>query len=249
MAEDILVAETVPVLSPAGRIVDTFIAPTKTFEAVKVKPMWWVPWLLTSLVGLVFGYVVLHKIGVPALIDGIIAQSSALQERMANASPEQAAAMRNGMTMQFKGMYAWPALALVFGLIVSGIFLATANFVFGGKATYAQMLGVWFYGTLPLLVITILTIITVYAGMASDQFNIKNTVGTNVGYYLQGGSSPKWLVTLMSSFDIVAIWAAVLLTIGVSIVAGIKRGAAATVVFGWWALYVLIQTGIATIGS
>jgi hypothetical protein len=109
------------------------------------------------------------------------------------------------------------------------------------------MLAVWFYGTLPIIFISILTIITIFAGMQSDSFNIKNTVGTNIGYFLQGGDSPHWLATLLSSVDVFAIWSAILLTIGISIVAGIKRSSAAIVVFGWWALYVIFQTAIAAI--
>jgi Yip1 domain len=130
---------------------------------------------------------------------------------------------------------------------VAGILLGTANFAFGGRARYGQMLAVWFYGTLPLIFISILTIVTIFAGMQSDSFNIKNTVGTNIGYFLQGGDSPHWLVTLLSSFDVFAIWCAILLTLGISIVAGIKRSSAAIIVFGWWALYVLGQTAITAI--
>jgi hypothetical protein len=47
---------------------------------------------------------------------------------------------------------------------------------------------------------------------------------------------------LLSAMDIFAVWSAVLLTIGVSTVAGIKRGAAAAVVFGWWVLFILLST-------
>ena len=115
--------------------------------------------------------------------------------------------------------------------------------MFGGRATYNQMLAVWFYGTLPLIFISVLTVVSLYAGMSGDSFNIRNTLGTNVGYYLQN-SAPLWLVTLLSSVDIVAIWAAVLLTMGVSTVAGIKRGAAAAMVFGWWGIYGIILTPI-----
>ncbi len=121
-----------------------------------------------------------------------------------------------------------------------------ANFGAGGKATFAQMLGVWFYGSLPLLVFFLLTIAAIYAGLAGDSFNIKNPIGTNVGFYLS--DAPKALVPLLSAIDIFAIWTAWLLAIGVSIVAGIKRGAAMGIVFGAWFVWVLIQCGLATLG-
>ncbi len=75
------------------------------------------------------------------------------------------------------------------------------------------------------------------------QFNMKNPVGTNIGYYLMGGESPKWLVELLSAADIFSIWTAIVLAIGVSTVAGIKRGAAAAVVVGWWLLAIVLKVG------
>jgi len=129
------------------------------------------------------------------------------------------------------------------------VLLATANFGAGGKATFKQMLGVWFYGTLPLTVFSLLVIVAVYAGAASDPFNIKNAIGTNPGFYLADSELPKMLVPLLSAIDIFAIWTAVLLTIGVSTVAGIKRGAAAVVVVGWWLVVILLQTAGAAFGG
>jgi Yip1 domain len=249
MSESVLVQDGAA-SSPAGlsqveRVVDAYIAPSKTFEDIKRDASWWFPFLLTAFLAVIFSYVVLNKIGLPTLVDGIVHQTPSLEDRLANSTPEQAAGIRRGIEVQFKFMYVSPVIFIVVGAIVAAIFLATANFAFGGRATYKQMLAVWFYGTLPLAFASILTMVTVFAGVAGDSFNIKNTIGTNIGYYLMSGDSPKWLVTLLSSVDVLAIWAALLLTIGISIVAGIKRSSAAVVVFGWWALYVLCQTGIA----
>jgi hypothetical protein len=63
-----------------------------------------------------------------------------------------------------------------------------------------------------------------------------------VGFYLAESELPKTLMPLLSAIDIFAIWTAVLLTIGVSAVAGIKRGAAGVIVFGWWIVFILLQT-------
>ena len=247
MNQSVMVAQqNVPMgLSQVERVVDTFVAPTKTFEDIRRNASWWMPWLLSAVLAVLFSFVVLSKIGLPALVDGVVHQSASLEDRLANSPPEQAASIRHSIEMQFRFMYVSPVIFLIIGVIVAGIFLGTANFVFGGRATFGQMLAVWFYGTLPLAVISILTMISVYAGISGDSFNIKNTLGTNIGYYLMNGETPHWLVTLLSSFDIIAIWCAVLLTMGISTVAGIKRGAAAAMVFGWWAIYVLLQTGVA----
>jgi hypothetical protein len=246
MQQTVPVVEAQP-LSEVARVVDTFVAPSKTFTDIRRSATWWLPFVLICIVTGVFAYTVLNKVGVSTLVDSTIHNSASLSDRVANASPADAAKMRAAIGTQFRFMYLAPVFILIVGLIVAGVFLGTANFMFGGKANYKQMLAVWFYGTLPLIFISLLTIITIFAGMQSDSFNVKNTVGTNVGYFLQGGDSPHWLTTLLSSVDIFAIWSAILLTIGISIVAGIKRSSAAIVVFGWWALYVIFQTAIAAI--
>lgn len=246
MQQTVPVAETQP-LSEVARVVDTFVAPSKTFADIRRSASWWLPFVLICIVTGVFAYTVLHKVGLPTLVDSVIHSNASLGDRIANSTPDQVAKIRSSIEMQFKFMYIAPVFILIVALIVAGVFLGTANFIFGGKANYKQMLAVWFYGTLPIIFISLLTIITLFAGMQSDSFNIKNTVGTNIGYFLQGGDSPHWLSTLLSSVDVFAIWSAILLTIGVSIVAGIKRSSAAIVVFGWWALYVIFQTAFAAI--
>jgi hypothetical protein len=249
MSEQVMVSHDGPFLNPLQRVADTFVAPEKTFADVKKGANWLLPFLIAAVVGLVYAFTIVHKIGLPTLVDGLIHQSSALEDRLANATPEQATAIRASLEMQFKFLYAGPVFSIIFGLIGAGVLLATANFVAGGRATFKQMLGVWFYGTLPLTLFYLLVSVAVGAGLGGDQFNMKNPMGTNIGYYLMGGESPKWLVELLSAADIFSIWTAIVLTIGVSTVAGIKRGAAAAVVVGWWFLVIVLKVVGAAIGG
>lgn len=238
-----------PGLSQGQRVVDTFIAPTKTFTDIVRNSSWWLPYLLSALIGIIFAYAILNKIGLATLVDGVVHHSASLEDRIANAAPADAAKIRSTIETQFKFAYAGPIIGLIIGFLCAGVLTASANFGFGGKAKYQQMLAVWFYGTLPLVLFYVLTIILIYAGMGSDQFDINNAIGTNIGYYLAGGESPHWLVALLASVDIFAIWSALLLTLGVSIVAGIKRSSAAIIVFGWWFLVVLLKVAGAAIGG
>ena len=238
-----------PGLSQVGRVVDTFVAPSKTFTDILRDASWWMPYLLGALLGIIFAYAILHKVGLPTLVDGVIHQNKSLEDAIANGTPDTAAKIRGRIETQFKFSYLGPVIGLISGLISAGILLATANFAFGGKAKYKQMLAVWFYSTLPLVVFYLLVIISIYAGLGGDQFDIQNAIGTNIGYYLSGSELPHWLVTLLSAIDVFAIWSAILLTIGVSIVAGIKRSSAAIVVFGWWILFVLLKVAGAAISG
>jgi hypothetical protein len=239
---ELATAAEAPLLNPMQRVVNVFVAPAKTFADVKRSSGWWVPYLIAVAVGLVYAYALLHKIGLPALVDGVIRQSPALESRITSSTPDVAARIHSSIETQFKFLYIGPVFSLLAGLAAAGILLATANFGAGGRASYKEMLGVWFYGALPLALLYLLVVAAVYGGVASDNFNIKNPIGTNVGFYLAESDLPKTLMPLLSALDIFAIWTAVVLTIGVSTVAGIKRGAAAAIVFGWWIVFILLQT-------
>jgi hypothetical protein len=249
---EIVAAEAQPVepgLSQVERVVDTFVAPSKTFKDILRDASWWLPFLLAVALGIVFAYAILNKVGLPTLVDGVIHHNKTLEDTIANGTPADVAKIRGRVETQFKFSYLGPVIGLISGLICAGILLATANFAFGGKAKYKQMLAVWFYATLPLVVFYLLVVVSIYAGLGGDQFDIQNAIGTNIGYYLSGSELPHWLVALLSAIDVFAIWSAILLTIGVSIVAGIKRSSAAIVVFGWWILFVLLKVAGAAISG
>ncbi|MHB1022440.1 MAG: YIP1 family protein [Acidobacteriaceae bacterium] len=240
-----LTAQQVEPNAPAGltqmeRLVDTFVAPTKTFEDIRRSASWWLPFLVALVLGMAFSFTVTQKVGYSRLADGVISQSPALQDRMNSGTPAEAAQIHATIEKQFQyTIYLYPVIAIVIGLICAGVLLATVNFGMGGEAKFGQMLAVWFYATLPLSLIGILTILSLYAGMAPEQFNLQNPIGTNIGYYLSS-DTPKWLTGLLDSVDVISIWSACLLTIGVAVVGKVKRSSAAIAVFGWWILYVLV---------
>ncbi len=83
-----------------------------------------------------------------------------------------------------------------------------------------------------------------FSGLDPDAFNLKNPVATNLGYFLPM-DSPKWLMVLGTSIDVLTIWVLILLTLGCSIEGKIKKSSAATAVWGWWILITLVKIAIA----
>ncbi|MGB6405596.1 MAG: hypothetical protein WBF26_22350, partial [Candidatus Sulfotelmatobacter sp.] len=63
-------------LSEGARIVNTFIAPSKTFTDLKRNASWWGPWLLISIFALVFVYSMDRQIGFDQINRNEIAHSS-----------------------------------------------------------------------------------------------------------------------------------------------------------------------------
>ena len=65
-----------PPLSEGARIINTFIAPSKTFTDLRRNANWWAPWLLISVFGLLFVFVMGKQIGFEQISKNSIAQSS-----------------------------------------------------------------------------------------------------------------------------------------------------------------------------
>ena len=79
-----------PHLSEGARIVDTFIAPSKTFTDLRRNASWWAPWLLISIFSLAFVFVMNKQIGFEQISKNAIAQSSRA-EQFEKLPPEQQA--------------------------------------------------------------------------------------------------------------------------------------------------------------
>jgi Yip1 domain len=141
-------------------------------------------------------------------------------------------------------MAAMPVIALIMCAIMAGVLLATINFGFGGKTTFWQAFAVVWYAGLPGLVKFILGTIALFAGLAPESFNVNNFSGTNLGYFLPPETS-KPLLALATSIDVTTIWTLVLCSIGISIVAGVKRSSGYIAVFGWWLVLTLMGVGAA----
>lgn len=233
-------------LGQVERVVDTFVAPTKTFTDILRSSSWWLPWLIGIVVSLGLGYAIQQKIGWEKTYSNMMKQSPAQMQRIENLpADQQARAMTMGADFTKIIFWATPAVALLIALIGAAVLLATINFGFGGRAKFSQMFAVWFYATLPWSIQGLLGIITVYLGVDPDAFNLKNFVGTNIGYYMPPDMN-KSLIALGTAIDITTIWALILLTIGCAIVGNVKKGKAATAVFGWWVLIVILKVATAS---
>jgi hypothetical protein len=230
------------------RVVDTFVAPSKTFNDILRSSSWWLPWLLGALVPLGFSVAIQQKVGWDKTYSNILRQSSQTQQdRIAQLPPDQQARQK-AIAASFTKYVVWasPVLGLLFAAIAAGVLLMTLNFGLGGRATFGQIFAVWMYATLPWLISGILGIVVLFAGLDADAFNLKNPVGTNIGYYLPT-DLPQWLIAFGTSLDILTIWVLVLLTIGCAIVARTKLASTAIAVVGWWVLITLVKVGVAAI--
>jgi hypothetical protein len=248
MSDTVANVEASAPLNQWERVVDIFIAPSKTFNDILRSANWWLPWLLGVLVTLGFGLAIQQRVEWDKAYGNILLQSSqAEQDRVSQLPPDQQVRQKAiGAAFVKYIFWATPVLGLLFAAIAAGVLLATLNFGLGGHAKFVQVFAVWMYGTLPFVIQGILGIITLYAGLDPDSFNLKNPVGTNIGYYMPL-DWPKWLLAFGTSIDVLTIWVLILLTIGCATVAGMKRSTAAAAVWGWWIVITLVKVVTAAV--
>jgi hypothetical protein len=236
-------------LSQWQRVVNTFTAPSKTFEDIKHgNRSWWMPLIIYTVFAYLLFAVVYTRIGIQQVVDNQIHLSPKSEARLAQATPEQReTSNRISVAFTEAAFIANPLFVIVGVSLMSLVIWGTINFAFGGRATFGSIFAMWMYATLPSIIKSILGMITILAGMAPESFNIKNMAPTNFGAFLDPVETNKALYSLASSLDLVTIWTLVLLSIGTSIVAGTKRGSGYIAVFGWWIVIVFVGAGIAAI--
>jgi len=236
-------------LSQGARIIDTFIAPSKTFTDLRRSAAWWAPWLLMVIVGVAFAYVVDIKVGYPQVIENQISKSSLMQRQVEGLSPSERASQIQKRAVVTRVVYfALPALSLIFVAIFAGIYHASFRFGANADLTYGRSFAVVVYAALPEVLRGLLTIITLFAGVAPDSFNIQNPVATNLGAFFDQATSP-FLYAVGSSLDIFRLWSIALTAIGFACAGKVKLGTAFAIVIGWFVFVTLVLSGLATLGS
>jgi hypothetical protein len=244
-------AGTAAGLSQWQRVANTFTAPSKTFEDIKRgNRSWWLPLVIMALFSYILFATVSQKIGMQQVVDNQVRLNPKAQERLAQATPEQRETSNKISVAITQGIFiAGPVIGLIVVAFLSLVLLGTINFVFGGRATFGSIFAVHYYAWLPSIVKVLLGIVVIFAGMAPESFNVKNFAPTNIGAFLDPTDTNKALYALATSLDVVTIWILVLLSIGISTVAGVKRSSGYIAVFGWWAIVVLIGViGAAVMG-
>jgi hypothetical protein len=234
-----------PALSQGARIIDTFIAPSKTFTDLRRSASWWAPFLLMIVVSTGFVYTAGQKIGFRKIMENQMQAQPKAQERLEKLPADQREQqMETGAKVTSIISYAFPVITLIIWLIIATALFMTFKFAAGADVTFGVSLAIVIYAALPLMVKTLLAWLSVVAGMSPDSFSFQNPVATNPGYFMTP-SDNVFLYSLASGVDIFMIWTLALTAIGFTCVSKVKTGTSFAIVFGWWALFTLIGAGFA----
>jgi hypothetical protein len=232
-------------MSEGARIVDTFVAPSKTFTDLRRNASWWAPFLLMVIISSAMVYTANQKIGFRKIMENQMQGQPKSQERLDKLPADQREAqLEAGAKFTAVISYVFPVITLVIWLIIASALFGTFKFAAGADVSFKVALAIVIYSALPLLVKTLLALLSVLAGMSPDSFTFQNPVATNPGYFMNPADN-VFIYSVASGIDIFMIWTLVLTAIGFTCVSKVKRGTAYATVFGWWAVFTLLGAGLA----
>ena len=239
-----------PGLSEPERIMNVFVAPSKTFADIRRSSRWWVPFLLSCIFGYALIFTVGQKVGWEQVTENQMKLNPKAVERMDQLSPEERARRMSFAVAITKGIsYAIPVVVLLVDLVIAAVLMATFNFGVGTQITFGQSFAIVMYAWLVGIVRSLLAVIALFAGNNVEAFNFSNPVGTNPAYYMSITDVPGWLYRMCSWFDLITIWLFVLMGIGFAVVGRKKISTGIAVMAGWFIVMVLVTTGWVAVTS
>jgi hypothetical protein len=226
-----------------GRIFGIFFSPGETFAQIAKSPTFLLPMLVVMAFTLATSQVVVRRIGLENLVQQQI-QKSPRAEQMSKAQMD--AAVEMGVRIGKVTTWLNPIFVAIGIAIIAAVLLMMANFIFGGTATYKQMMAVTSHAWVPPAVIGgILGMAVVFMKDPSD-IDVENLLVTNLGVIISAETS-KFLHRMAVSMDLLSFWQIYLLATGISACSNqVTFGKGLTAVVIPWALYVLVVSGFAS---
>lgn len=256
-------------LGPAARLTGVLFSPGETFQDINRKPTWLVPFLITIIITLAFS--VFFEWRAKPDWDRFFNTMAEKQtgKPLKDLSPEQQDQIHKQIEWQkkFAKTDLTTPLTIVIAvgkffifyvfafLIPTGVFALGMMFI-QAQTTFKKILSVvaWSWCATGLVGI----VVAIAALMVRDEEGLRDInladpagiVPTNLAAFLPSGTS-RVLGAIASSIDIFTIWYLILLSIGFAVIAGTKKfktSKTATLVFGAYAVWVLVKMGFAALG-
>ncbi|HEY6338210.1 MAG TPA: YIP1 family protein [Candidatus Sulfotelmatobacter sp.] len=223
-------------LSQGARIVNTFIAPKKTFADIRRSAQWWLPFLLMIITVWAMVYVAEQRIGVQKLAENDMHSRPKAEAQFEKLAPE---VQQQQIRITGIAYYvAIPVITLLIWLVMAGLQFGTFTFAANADLSYGRSLAVVVYAGLPMVLRHLLAIVSVLAGASADGFTLNNPIASNPGYFMNAADSPFWYF-IASQVDIFLLWTLALTAIGFATAGKVKMGTSFAIVIGWWVVITL----------
>jgi hypothetical protein len=228
------------------RILGVLFSPKPTFESIVRKPSWVLPLSLVAVVsvGVVFAFS--QRVGWRDFMIRQDQQNSRTQKQMESMTQEQRDNLIDTQTkvapiFAYVGVVIGPFIAAV---VVAAVLMLAFNLIYGTKIGFVPSLAIVSYAWVPGIIGALLGILIIFLKDPST-VDLEHLVASNGGAFLAEDSA-KWLVTLLTAFDLFVFWNMILMALGFSAAdpKKISFGKALGTVVGVWLIYVIVKVGL-----
>jgi hypothetical protein len=250
--ESVQPTEPVPAeMGEVSRLSGVFFEPSKTFEAIGLRPKWLAPLALIILSGIVFYYFFGQRVTWERYFRQQNETNKTMQQQMANMTAQE---RERTITIQAKyggiGFYAAAIIFVPLVFVVNAAVLLGITSMMSAALRFKQVFAVVCYAGLPMAIKQILSTVVLFLKNPED-FNITNPLAFNPGAFMDPVTTSKFVYTIASNVDAFAIWGLILTAIGLSAVAGkrLKFGGAMIAVLIPYVALVLFGATMASMFS
>lgn len=198
-----VIPDAEPPLSPLQKIPGMFFEPTRVFRNLRVHPRWVAAYLVVVILTVVYTFAFIQRLTPERIVNHRMDKVAEMGPPFAP-QPEQLEQMRATQLEDAKsplkqagvGITAFAA-AFIFGAIVSALYLL-GTLAFGGRINFWQALSVYFYASMPVIVIQkLLSLVILYIKDPDDIHPIlgqDNLVQDNLGILFTPSAHPVLFV-------------------------------------------------------
>jgi hypothetical protein len=236
-------------MSEPARILNTFIAPAKTFSDLQRNAWWWGPFVLTVLASLLYVATIDRQIGFDQVSRNEIAKSPKRSDQL-DKLPADDRAKQFELSAKITKVFSYisPVFVLIGSLLVAAVLMAVFNIGASAGVSFKVALAIAMYGGLPWVIHALLAVLSMMAGADKEGFNIQNPVGTNPAYFMDQMGN-KFVLGMASAFDVFAIWSIVLMGIGFACNSKVKRSTSIIMVAVVFLLFKLFGASMSALFS
>jgi len=225
--------------------IEIFYDPAAVFARVRERGSWAAPLIALAVISMLFGYYVTHTIGMENMTRRFFDEHPSLASQMPPDKMEQAIQQSASPGRLIMGSVFGGVLAAVSTLIIAVILMAMLA-IMDRKPELPKMLGTVAWAFLPFLVITCLMgVLILFFAKDPSELDPQTLVATNIGAFLEKNSTGRFVYSLASSFDLLAIGKVCLLAFGMSKVTDLPFARSLTLVIALWLVWVLLRGGFA----
>ncbi len=229
-----------PQMSEIGTMLNVFIEPENTFKDMVRKPRWILAGIVISLIVGVYTLGVQMKVGEAGMRSFIAEQVDKGPGADSMSAEQKAAAVDMQININKYTQYAVPVFVFI-SFFVGGLLYWIGAKAFGGTGGFFQNLSVWIYSSLPPTIVAMIANFIVLALKSADEIDLaasqRGLLQASPAFFIDGKANPI-ISTLLSTFDLFAIWGWILAAIGLSVVNKMSKGAS------WGLILVIVLIGL-----